>query len=140
VLAGWSRGGKAAAGLGLVPEEAGGWRPSAVVCLASGFTRPDPITRTSPLDLAKGAAQAPPFFVVHGTADPVVPITQARQFAATLAGRGHRVQLRECPTDHAGVILAEYETHEGICQPATSSHAAAAGRLSAQTLLEAAAF
>jgi acetyl esterase/lipase len=66
VLAGWSRGGKAAAGLGLAPEEVGGRRPSAVVCLASGFTRPDPITRTSPLDLAKGAAQAPPFFLVHG--------------------------------------------------------------------------
>lgn len=42
VLAGWSRGGKAAAGLAVNPAAVNGWQPSAVVCLGSGFENPAP--------------------------------------------------------------------------------------------------
>ena len=59
VLAGWSRGGRMAASLALNPATAGGWRPSAVVCLAAGFHRAtvmSPVGNGPMADIAAAAA------------------------------------------------------------------------------------
>jgi predicted esterase len=147
VLAGWSRGGKMAASLALNPLAAGGWRPSAVVCLASGFRRG---TAMSPIgngpladmrETAGAAARAEPvpLRLVHGTRDPVVSIQQSRDFAAAAASRGWPVDLAEADTDHAGIVMAEYDESTRRCRPTTAPHAVAAGLLSAATIAEAAA-
>lgn len=139
VLAGWSRGGKAAAGIAVSPTAAGGWRPAAVACFASGFTRPALTTGTSPAgDLAKEGVTPMPVWLVHGTADPVVSITESRKFAAQLATRGWPVQLEELPTDHAGVIMTEYDPELGRCHPASDRQSIEAGRRTACILWSAA--
>jgi acetyl esterase/lipase len=94
VLAGWSRGGKAAAGLAVNPAAASGWQPSAVVCLASGYNNPAPTTGNSVLaDLESTTAAPVPFWLVHGTKDSAVDVSQSREFAAQLARRGWPVRL-----------------------------------------------
>jgi acetyl esterase/lipase len=135
VLAGWSRGGKAAAGIAVSPEAAGGWRPAAVVCLASGFTKPAPTTGISPAEDLRQASSTPvPFWLVHGTSDPVVNIAESQRFAALLAQHGWPVRLEELPTDHAGVVMTEYDPELGRCGPATDRQAIRAGRRTAQIL------
>jgi dienelactone hydrolase len=107
VLAGWSRGGRMATSLALNPAVAGGWRPSAVVCLAAGYYQATPmsVAGRSPIDdLAVTRAKPVPFRLVHGTRDTVIGIQQSRDFAAAAAGRGWPVQLTERDTDHGGVI------------------------------------
>jgi len=54
VLAGWSRGGRSAAAVGVRPDAVGGWRPLGVVCLGAAFTRP----ATSPAAVAAGELSA----------------------------------------------------------------------------------
>jgi hypothetical protein len=108
VLVGWSRGGRMAASLALNPETAGGWRPSAVVCLAGGFHRE------------------------------TVNIQQSRDFAAAAAGCGWPIRLTEPDTDHAGVVMIEYDPARRRCLPTIEPHAVAAGRLSARTIAQAA--
>lgn len=134
VIAGWSRGGKAAAALALRPGGAGDRAPLAAVCLAAGFSSPDPLTGVSPLRLAAVAIIPPPIYLVHGTSDDVVNPEQSRTFAAELRRHGHRVELREYPSDHAGVVMAEYDPDLGRCRPATAEHAIGAGRLAARTI------
>jgi predicted esterase len=139
VLAGWSRGGKAAAGLAVNQEAAGGWRPAAVVCLGSGFRSPAPTTGTSPLqDLARTAAAPVPFWLVHGTKDRVVDPGRSREFAVLLAERGWPARLEEPPTDHAGVIMAEYDPRIRRARPAASLDAIEAGQFTARILRAAA--
>ena len=139
VLAGWSRGGRCAAAVGVRPDAVGGWRPLGVVCLGAAYTRPAPTTGTSPIeDLLAGDATPVPFWLVHGTADTVVPVTASREFAAALTGKGWPVRFEEQPTDHAGVIGTEYDRDLKRCRPATAGHAIAAGRLSARLIGEAA--
>ena len=135
VLAGWSRGGRCAAAIGVRPEGADGWRPLAVACLGAAYTRPAPTTGTSPIaDLAAGGAAPVPFWIVHGTADTVVPVVASREFTAALRRRGWPVRFEEPPSDHAGVVMAEYDPALRRCRPATAGHAIAAGRLSARML------
>ena len=156
VLAGWSRGGKMAASLALNPVTADGWRPSAVVCLGSGFLRG---TAMSPVgngpladmtgaagaagaagvDGAAAKAQPVPFHLVHGTRDPVVNIQQSRDFAAAAASRGWPADLVEADTDHAGIVMTEWDQTRRRCRPTTASHAIEAGLLSARTIADAAA-
>jgi acetyl esterase/lipase len=138
VVAGWSMGGRAAAALGLDPAAARRWRPVAVVCLAAGFSGPGVVTPAAPLAMAGSAREAPPFYLVHGSADTVVSINEPRRFAAVLTSAGHRVSLHECPSDHAGVVMTEYDPSAGQCRPATAGHALHAGYLAARTLREAA--
>jgi predicted esterase len=107
VLAGWSRGGRMATSLALNPAAAGGWRPSAVVCLAAGYYQATPmsVAGRSPIDdLAVARAKPVPFRLVHGTRDTVIGIQESRDFAAAAAGHGWPVQLTERDTDHGGVI------------------------------------
>ena len=139
VLAGWSRGGRSAAAVGVRPDAVDGWRPRSVVCLAAAYTRPAPTTGTSPIeDLLTGNAEPVPFWLVHGTQDTVVPVTAAREFAAALTKKGWPFRFEEQPTDHAGVISTEYDLDLNRCRPATAAHAVAAGELSARLTAEAA--
>jgi len=142
VLAGWSRGGRSAAAIGVRPDAVGGWRPLAVVCLGAAYTRLTPVTGGSPIeDLAATDALAPapvPFVLVHGVEDAVVPVAASREFAALLARRGWPVRLEEQPTDHAGVIGTEYDPSARRCVPATGGPAVAAGQLSARMIAESA--
>jgi predicted esterase len=158
VLAGWSRGGKMAASLALNPLTAGGWRPSAVVCLASGFSKGpamSPIGNGPMTDLTEAAEAARPaaaaaaaetaapptpvpFHLVHGNRDTVVNIQQSRDFAVAAASRGWPVDLAETDTDHAGIVMTEYDESTRRCRPTTAPDAIAAGLLSAQTIASAA--
>ena len=165
VLAGWSRGGRMAASLALNPETAGGWRPTAVVCLAGGFRREtvmSPVGNGPLADLARAAAAAEaataaatstataeagtagaqarpvPFHLVHGTRDTRVDIRQSREFAAAAAHYGWPARLAEPDTDHAGVVMTEYDPARQRCRPTTEAHAVTAGRLSARTIAHAA--
>ena len=139
VLAGWSRGGRAAAAVGVRPDAVGGWRPLSVVCLAAAYTRPAPTTGGSPIqDLLTGNAEPVPFWLVHGTEDTVVAVTASREFAAALTKKGWPFRFEEQPTDHAGVIMTEYDNDVKRCRPATAHHAVAAGQLSTRMLASAA--
>lgn len=146
VLAGWSRGGKMAASLALNPLTACGWRPSAVVCLASGFSKGpamSPIGNGPFADLTETAgaaarAEPVPFHLVHGARDTVVNIQRSRDFAAAAASRGWPVDLAETDTDHAGIVMTEYDESTRRCRPTTAPHAIAAGLLSARTIADAA--
>jgi dienelactone hydrolase len=141
VLAGWSRGGRMAASLALNPETAGGWRPSAVVCLAGGFHREtvmSPAGNGPIADIARAAAKPVPFHLVHGTRDTRVDIRQSRDFAAAAASHGWPVRLAEPDTDHAGIVMTEWDAASRRCRPTTEPHALTAGRLSGRTIAEAA--
>jgi predicted esterase len=144
VLVGWSRAGRMAASLALNPVTAGGWRPSAVVCLASGFCREtvmSPIGNGPIADMTGAAASGKPvlFHIVHGTRDTRVSIQQSRDFAAAAASHGWPVHLTEPDTDHAGIVMTEWDQARRRCRPTTAPHAIAAGLLSAQTIADAAA-
>lgn len=139
VLAGWSRGGRSAAAVGVRPDAVGGWRPRGVVCLAAAYTRPAPTSGGSPIEDLRVTDVTPvPFWLVHGTEDTVVPVRASREFAALLAEKGWPVRFEEQPTDHAGVIGTEHDEAARRCRPATSPAAIAAGELSARMIAEAA--
>jgi predicted esterase len=141
VLAGWSRGSRMAASLALNPETVGGWRPAAVVCLAGGFRRATPMSPVGngPIaDIARTAANPVPFHLVHGARDTQVDIQQSRDFAAAAAARGWPVRLTEPDTDHAGIVMTEWDAARRRCRPTAAAHAITAGRLSARTIAEAA--
>lgn len=138
VLAGWSRGGRSAAAVAVRPDAVGGWRPLGVVCLAAAYLRPAPTTGGSPLEDLRTATAPVPFWLVHGTEDTVVPVTESREWAAALTAKGWPVRFEEQPTDHAGVIGTEYSHELRHCRPATAGPAAAAGQLSALCIAQAA--
>jgi hypothetical protein len=79
-----------------------------------------------------------PFWLVHGTKDPLMGAQQARDFAAALESRGWPVHLDEIPTDQAGVIMAEYDPGPGPCRPATADRTIRTGRRAARVLSPAA--
>jgi predicted esterase len=140
VLAGWSLGGRSAAGVAVSPEAVGGWRPAATVCLGSGFAAsPAPTTGKVPLDaLLGGGAEPVPFWLAHGTRDRVIGVARSREFAAALTRRGWPARLVELDTDHAGVVMAEYVPQLRRCRPAATGPAASAGLVSARIIAEAA--
>lgn len=63
--------------------------------LEYGRMRPEGPIPSSPCELVR--AGAAPFLLVHGDRDTVVPVTNARAFAADLAGAGVPVALAELP-------------------------------------------
>jgi predicted esterase len=139
VLAGWSRGGKAAAGLAVNPQAVDGWRPRALVCLGSGFRNPAPTTGSSVLaDAARTTATPVPCWLVHGTTDRVVAPSGSHELAAILTERGWPVQLEEPPTDHSGVVMAEYDPVARRSKPTANQAAIDAGHLAARILRAAA--
>ncbi|WP_307847520.1 alpha/beta hydrolase [Streptomyces sp. F63] len=140
-LAGWSLGAKAAVAAALDPSALGGWRPRAVVGIAGSYTGPEPLTARAPIDaLAQAGETLPgvPIRLIHGTADPVVDIQQSRRLRTALEERGLPTSLDEPGTDHAGVIMTEYDPESCRCRPSSAEHAVRAGHLTARLLAHAA--
>ncbi|UQA93510.1 alpha/beta hydrolase [Streptomyces halobius] len=135
VLAGWSAGAGAALGVAQRPEIAEGWRPKAVVGVAGRYDLPARTTGTAPLDdLAAGMAPAVPVHLVHGSRDTVLDPRHSRDLADALRATGRPVTFQEPDTDHAGVIMTEYDPAADRCVPTTAEHAVRAGWLLARTL------
>nr|BFD80680.1 hypothetical protein StreXyl84_00810 [Streptomyces sp. Xyl84] len=140
-LAGWSLGGNAAMAAAMDPCALDGWRPRAVVGIAGGYTRPEPLTGRAPIDELTDAEEllpAVPVRLIHGSADPVVDVRQSRQLHAALQHRGWPTSLDEPDTDHAGVIMTEYDPESGRCRPGHADHAVRAGSQTAHLLFHAA--
>ncbi|MDT0449315.1 alpha/beta hydrolase [Streptomyces hesseae] len=143
VLAGWSAGGSAAVGVALRPDIAGGPRPAAVVSIASRYDLPNRTTGTVPLaDLADltdlAETSVVPISLVHGTADALIPAERSQELRDALAARHWPVLLEEPVTDHAGVIMTEYDPAAGRCRPSEDPGVLTAGRTTARTIARAA--
>jgi hypothetical protein len=80
-----------------------------------------------------------PFHLVHGTGDTRANIQQSRDFTAAAASHGWPVDLAEPGTDHAGIVMTEWDASTRRCRPTTAPHAIVAGLLSARTIADAAA-
>lgn len=141
VLAGWSLGARAALASVLRPPQWDGWRPAAVVGIAGNYlTSSDP--RMGPPaqeDLAASEQPALPVQLVHGTGDVIVDVQCSREFEELLRHHGWPVEYTELGTDHAGVVMAEYDRELGRCRPATAEHAREGGRATARAIARAAA-
>ncbi|MEU9114113.1 alpha/beta hydrolase [Streptomyces sp. NPDC048483] len=136
VLAGWSAGAGAALGVALRPEVADGRRPTAVVGLTGRYDLPARTTGAAPLaDLAAGRDPAVPVHLVHGSRDTVLDVRWSRDLAAALRAAGRAVTLQEPATDHAGVIMTEFDPAVARCRPTTAEHAVRAGHLAAEVLV-----
>lgn len=139
VLAGWSAGAGAAISVALRPELLGGWRPVAAVGIAGHYGLPARTTGETPLnDLAATSAAPVPIRLVHGTSDVVLDVQNSRDFAEALAACGWPVHLDEVATDHAGVIMTEYNSELNRCVPTASPSAVQGGRVTAESLILAA--
>ncbi|MFE4496565.1 carboxylesterase family protein [Streptomyces niveus] len=145
VLAGWSAGAGAAMGLALQPGATEGVRVIAAVGVAGRYDLPARSTGTAPLaDLdsteagAVAGAGAVPVTLVHGAADSVLSSGHSRDFGAALRTKGWPVTSLEPASDHAGVIMTEYDPARGLCVPSTSEHALRAGRETAAAIVSAA--
>jgi predicted esterase len=105
------------------------------VCIAGSFLEAAAMTGRPPLDDAHGGAVSPvPVWLVHGIRDTTVPVEQSRRFAALLGQSGWPVHLEETDTEHAGVVMTEYDPALGRCRPAKADHAIAAGHRTAEIL------
>jgi predicted esterase len=134
-LAGWSRGGTEAAAIALSPPMVAGWRPSAFACISGSFREAAAMTGRPPLDDAQEGTVSPvPVWLVHGLRDTTVPVERSRRLAALLGQRGWPVHLEETDTEHAGVVMTEYDPALCRCRPATADHAIRAGHRTAENL------
>lgn len=143
VLAGWSAGAPAALGLALRPEFADGWRPAAVVGIASRYDLPARTTGTVPLDdlaaSGPGIAVPVPVHLVHGTADTLMGPASSRAARDALMAHHWPVWLEEIPgADHAGAIGMEYDPGLGRLRPSADERVLAAGESAARTIARAA--
>ncbi len=122
VLVGWSLGGVAAAGLTLdaarldVPL-------THTVCLAGAFMAPDPISGRIVTDGLTSGHAGPPFTLLHGLADDVVPVTASRGFAASLRHIEWPVDLVELAADHGSIAGADYDPAADRYEPGTTGSA-----------------
>ncbi|THA26553.1 alpha/beta hydrolase [Streptomyces sp. RKND-216] len=142
VLAGWSLGALAGAGVTLRPERVGGWRPSAFVGIAGRYAVGKPelgMPRSAVAEVSAGAAlPAGPVELVHGADDVTVPPEESRRFRDVLGAHGHEVVLTEPDADHAGVLGAAYDPARDRCVPAHDETAARGLRASAAAVARAA--
>ncbi|MFF3311106.1 alpha/beta hydrolase [Streptomyces sp. NPDC002952] len=139
VLAGWSAGAGAAVGVAL---RAGSdhWRPCAVVGVAGRYDVAARSTGTVPLADAEDLPASPtPVHLVHGTGDTDVPGHHSRRLLDALRDQGRPASLTEPATDHAGVVMAEYDPVLGRCRRSRAEHAVRAGQQTARILAQAAA-
>lgn len=140
VLAGWSLGALAGAGLLLEPGGTGSRPPTAFVGVAGRY-RPDKpeLGLRSPVDeVVSGAPFPVPVELVHGTGDDVVGCEESRAFHDALARTGHRVSLTETDSDHAGVVMTEYSPEHARCLPARGESALRAGHATVAAVARAA--
>jgi dienelactone hydrolase len=105
VLVGWSMGGLAAAGLTLADHDV---PLTHTVCLAGAFPVADPITGRILGEGMTPERDGPPFTLLHGLADKVIPVAASRDFAAHLERVGWPVELVELAADHGSIAGAEY--------------------------------
>lgn len=139
VLAGWSLGGREAVALATHPDTPEEVRPTATVGIASAYGRPAVTTGDTPLTHLAERPSPVPVWLVHGTVDDLVPASATRELHTALVEQGSPVRLLEPETDHAGVVLTEYDPAVERCRPARAEHAVRAGRATARVLAEAAA-
>ncbi|BBY08870.1 alpha/beta hydrolase [Mycobacterium noviomagense] len=107
VLVGWSMGAVAAAALTIHARDLG-MRLAHTVCLAGAFMVPDPIFGED-LDPALAGSDRPPFTLLHGVDDAVVPVTASRAFAALLEQHQWPVEVVELTADHGSIAGATYD-------------------------------
>jgi dienelactone hydrolase len=124
VLAGWSMGGLAAAGL-TVHAHQRGVAFAHTVCLAGAFMVADPIFGELPADRLHGTADPTPFTLLHGTADRVIPVSVAHDFAAALRQHDWPVRVVELPADHGSIAGAAYDPVAGRYHAATDEQSLA---------------
>lgn len=108
VIVGWSLGGLAAAGL-TIDADALGVRIHHAVCLAGAFTATNPLTGEKLPEELTSTGQRPPFTLLHGRSDDVVPISSSQGFAATLQRSDWPVELVELDADHGSIAGAAYD-------------------------------
>ena len=92
VLAGFSQGGAMALHVGLRWHE----RLAGIVALSTYLVMEDTLDAE-----ASDAQQGLPIFQAHGTADPLVGLDRGQACRDRLAGRGHPVEWRDYPMEHA---------------------------------------
>ncbi|MGV9267765.1 alpha/beta hydrolase [Kitasatospora sp. NPDC003701] len=139
VLAGWSLGGREAVALATHPDTPEEVRPTAAVGIASAYGRPAVTTGDTPLAHLAERPSPVPVRLVHGTLDDLVPASATRELYSALVQQGSPAHFLELESDHAGVVLTEYDPALGRCRPAEAEHAVRAGRATARVLAEAAA-
>ncbi|MCQ4082813.1 carboxylesterase family protein [Streptomyces sp. RB6PN25] len=138
-LAGWSAGAGAAVGMALAPEPDGGWRPSAAVGISGRYDMPARSTGSAPLsDLERCGLPPVPIHLVHGVEDAVLSSRHSHDFHIALQANGWPAHLVSPATDHAGVVMTEYDPEQGRCRPARTDHAMRAGRATAGVIARAA--
>jgi len=76
--------------------------------------------------------------LIHGAADTVVDVRQSRRLHAALQHLGRPTSFDEPDTDHAGVIMTEYDPGSRRCRPSRADHAVRAGSRTARLLTRAA--
>lgn len=82
-LTGFSQGGAMTLDVGLT-------FPFAGLCSLSGYLHSDP----------QGSPSAPPTLIIHGTQDPVVPLSAAQKARDTLQQQGVKIQYQEFLMQH----------------------------------------
>lgn len=134
VLAGWSLGGREAVALATHPDTPADVRPTAVVGIASSYVNPACTTGDAPLKLLADRPSPIPVWLVHGSRDELVPAERTLELARVLPD----AQLLELDSDHAGVVMTEFDPAVERCRPALAGHAVDAGRATARVLARAA--
>lgn len=122
VLVGWSLGGTAAAGLTIHARRLG-VAVAHTVCLAGGFTAPDPISGDLLTGQIPDGDDRSPFTLVHGIADDVTPVAASRAFGQALDQAHWPVEVIEIPTDHGGIVGIELDASEDGWHRATDEAA-----------------
>lgn len=138
VLAGWSRGAAVAAAVVISSHAVAGWCPAAMVGLAGGYARPDPLIGLAAYDHAERWPAHTPCLLVHGDADEVVPVERSRRFAARLRSVGAPARFDEISANHAGVVLARYDRARRRCVASDDDEVRSAGERSVAALVAAA--
>ncbi|MCW2560381.1 MAG: hypothetical protein JWP55_4345 [Mycobacterium sp.] len=127
-IVGWSLGGTAAVGLG-VHAASLGMTVKRVVTLAANFDSIDPISGVplaDPLPLGSDQTQ---FVVVHGNRDEIVDPAVARVGRRRLQDAGWAVSSVSTGTDHAGIVMAEYDQASQRCLPSDDEGRQLQGRV-----------
>ena len=112
VVGGWS--------LGATAAVARSWDAAAVravVGLPGDYGVPSPIEGVVPLEAALTDRPHCPVWLVHGTSDEVVPPGSSAELARRLRRLGAAVSLQTLDTDHAGIVLARYDSDLRACVP-----------------------
>lgn len=124
VLAGWSLGGTAAAGVTINARRLG-IGVAHTVCLAGGFVAPDPLSGVVLGASIPATNSTSPFTLLHGIADDVAPVAMSRAFAQALDLAHWPVELVELPVDHAGIVGTTHDAGSDLYRPATDERTTA---------------